>query len=100
MESASLRGLAAPKGLPVDVREKLVKAVAQAATDPGYLKQAALLFAPVRYLAPAAYEKELLSTEKDLLEFAEAPSPASRLSCQIKFSSELDGLVVRIPEHQ
>lgn len=68
MESASLRGLAAPKGLPVDVREKLVKAVGQAAADPGYLKQAALLFAPVRYLAPAAYEKELLSTEKDLLE--------------------------------
>jgi ferredoxin, 2Fe-2S len=38
--------------------------------------------------------------EKDMLEFAEAPSPTSRLSCQIKFSSELDGLVVRIPEHQ
>jgi tripartite-type tricarboxylate transporter receptor subunit TctC len=68
MESASLRGLAAPKGLPADIREKLVKAVAQAAADPGYLKQAALLFAPVRYLAPVAYEKELLSTEKDLLE--------------------------------
>ena len=28
MESASLRGLAAPKGLPADIREKLVKAVA------------------------------------------------------------------------
>jgi tripartite-type tricarboxylate transporter receptor subunit TctC len=68
LESASLRGLAAPKGLPADVREKLVKAVAQAAADPGYLKQAALLFAPVRYLAPAAYEKELVATEKDLLE--------------------------------
>jgi tripartite-type tricarboxylate transporter receptor subunit TctC len=68
IESASLRGLAAPKGLPVEVREKLVKAVAQAAADPGYLKQAALLFAPVRYLAPDAYEKELVSTEKDLLE--------------------------------
>jgi tripartite-type tricarboxylate transporter receptor subunit TctC len=68
MESASLRGLAAPKGLPADIREKLVKAVAQAAVDPGYLKQAALLFAPVRYLAPVAYEQELLSTEKDLLE--------------------------------
>ena len=68
MESASLRGLAAPKGLPADVREKLVKAVAQAAIDPAYLKQAAVLFAPVRYLAPDAYEKELLAGEKDLLE--------------------------------
>ena len=68
MESASLRGLAAPKGLPADVREKLVKAVAQAAIDPAYLKQAAVLFAPVRYLAPEAYEKELLAGEKDLLE--------------------------------
>ena len=68
MESASVRGLAAPKGLPADVREKLVKAVAQAAIDPAYLKQAAVLFAPVRYLAPDAYEKELLAGEKDLLE--------------------------------
>jgi tripartite-type tricarboxylate transporter receptor subunit TctC len=66
MESASLRGLAAPKGLPDNVRAKLVKAVAQAAADPAYIKQANEMFAPVRYLAPDAYRKELVSNEKDL----------------------------------
>lgn len=66
MESASLRGLAAPKGLPNDIREKLVKAVAQAAADPAYIKQAGEMFAPVRYLAPEAYRNELANTEKDL----------------------------------
>jgi tripartite-type tricarboxylate transporter receptor subunit TctC len=66
MESASLRGLAAPKGLPADVHAKLVKAVAQAAADPAYIKQASEMFAPVRYLPPDAYRKELESSEKDL----------------------------------
>lgn len=66
MESASLRGLAAPKGLPADVHAKLVKAVAQAAADPAYIKQATEMFAPVRYLAPDAYRKELETSEKDL----------------------------------
>lgn len=66
MESASLRGLAAPKGLPADVHAKLVKAVAQAAADPAYIKQASEMFAPVRYLPPDAYRKELETSEKDL----------------------------------
>ncbi len=66
IESASLRGLAAPKGLPPEVREKLVKAVAQAAADPEYIKKAGELFAPIRYLAPAEYAKELAATENML----------------------------------
>ncbi|WP_235931775.1 tripartite tricarboxylate transporter substrate binding protein [Sheuella amnicola] len=66
IEMASLRGIAAPKGLPKDVRERLVKAVAQAAADPAFLKQAADMFAPMRYLDPVAYEKEMASAEKDL----------------------------------
>ncbi len=66
MESASLRGLAAPRGLPEDVRAKLVKAVSQAAADPAYIKQAGEMFAPVRYLPPEAYRKELENSEKDL----------------------------------
>ena len=40
------------------------------------------------------------ATEKDMLEFAEQPSDNSRLSCQIKFTQALDGLVVRVPEQQ
>ncbi len=39
-------------------------------------------------------------TETDMLAFAEDPGPTSRLSCQIKFRDELDGLVVNIPESQ
>lgn len=66
IESASLRGLAAPKGLPPEIREKLVKAVAQAAADPEYIKKAGELFAPIRYLAPAEYAKELAATENML----------------------------------
>ena len=40
------------------------------------------------------------ATEKDMLEFVEEPADNSRLSCQIKFTQALDGLVVRVPEQQ
>lgn len=66
IESASLRGLAAPKGLPADIREKLVTAVAKAAADPEYIKKAGDLFAPIRYLAPKEYAVELENTDKQL----------------------------------
>jgi ferredoxin, 2Fe-2S len=38
--------------------------------------------------------------EEDMLDFAFAVQPNSRLSCQIKISDELDGLVVKTPERQ
>jgi ferredoxin, 2Fe-2S len=38
--------------------------------------------------------------EEDMLDFAYGLQPNSRLSCQIKVSEELDGLVVRTPERQ
>lgn len=38
--------------------------------------------------------------EEDMLDFAYEVRPESRLSCQIRITDELDGLVVRIPEHQ
>ncbi|MCB1472958.1 MAG: 2Fe-2S iron-sulfur cluster binding domain-containing protein [Rhodobiaceae bacterium] len=38
--------------------------------------------------------------EEDMLDFAFDVRPTSRLSCQIKISAELDGLVVRVPERQ
>lgn len=66
IESASLRGLAAPKGLPADIREKLVTAVAKAAADPEYIKKAGEMFAPIRYLAPKEYATELQNTDKQL----------------------------------
>ena len=38
--------------------------------------------------------------ELDIIEFAEDVDEYSRLSCQIKLSEELDGLVVHVPEFQ
>lgn len=38
--------------------------------------------------------------EEDMLDFASDVQPNSRLSCQIKLTDKLDGLVVRTPEHQ
>jgi len=57
IELSSLRGLAAPRGLPADVRERLVKAVAQAANDPEFQAKATSVFAPLRYLSPVDFER-------------------------------------------
>ncbi len=38
--------------------------------------------------------------EEDMLDFAFEVRPESRLSCQIRIADKLNGLVVRIPEHQ
>jgi len=38
--------------------------------------------------------------ERDMIEFANGVGPGSRLSCQIKMSDDLDGLVVRMPVSQ
>lgn len=38
--------------------------------------------------------------EEDMLDFAYDPKPTSRLSCQIKMTDDLDGLVVHVPERQ
>jgi len=38
--------------------------------------------------------------EEDMLDFAHEIKPSSRLSCQMRVSDELDGLIIRIPETQ
>ena len=38
--------------------------------------------------------------EEDMLDFGFDVRPSSRLSCQIKVTPELDGLVIRTPERQ
>src|ERR1019366_4557183 len=38
--------------------------------------------------------------EESMLDFAEQVEPNSRLSCQIKVTDALDGLIVRMPESQ
>ena len=56
IEMSSLRGLAAPRGLPPEIRERLVKAVERSVADPEFQAKSALFFAPLRYLAPAQYK--------------------------------------------
>ncbi len=38
--------------------------------------------------------------EESMLDFAENVQPSSRLSCQIKVTDALDGLIIRMPESQ
>ena len=38
--------------------------------------------------------------EESMLDFADEVQPTSRLSCQIRVTDALDGLVVRLPENQ
>ncbi|GAA0540136.1 2Fe-2S ferredoxin [Rhizomicrobium palustre] len=38
--------------------------------------------------------------EETMLDFAQEVTPRSRLSCQIKVTAELDGLVVTVPKDQ
>lgn len=45
---------------------------------------------------PAAKENEKFM----LIIAAEGPAPNSRLSCQIKVTQELDGIVIRLPKKQ
>lgn len=69
---ASLRGIAAPKNLPPAVREQLVNAVQKAAADPEFQAKAAGYFAPLRYLAPAAYAAELKEDEANFKQLWQA----------------------------
>ena len=55
------------------------------------------------YIAPDWVEKvpEKQDMEEDMLDFAYEPDPArSRLTCQIKVTDALDGLIVHMPEKQ
>ena len=63
IELSSLRGMAAPKGLPADVRDKLVNAIAAAARDPEFQAQAVKYFAPLRYLPPDEFRNVLRQAE-------------------------------------
>ncbi|MEI7931809.1 MAG: 2Fe-2S iron-sulfur cluster-binding protein [Alphaproteobacteria bacterium] len=54
------------------------------------------------YVDPAWLDKTgtRSAMEDSMLDFAENVEPNSRLSCQIKVSDALDGLIVRLPESQ
>ena len=55
------------------------------------------------FVEDAAYAAKLppkTDMEETMLDFAPEIAPTSRLSCQIKVTRELDGLVVRMPKSQ
>ena len=54
------------------------------------------------YVDPAWFAKlpAIEPMEEDMLDFAYERKENSRLSCQLKVSSALDGLTVRMPERQ
>jgi tripartite-type tricarboxylate transporter receptor subunit TctC len=56
---SSLRGVAAPKGLPAEIRERLIKALERAVADPEFQAKSLQYFAPLRYLSPAQFEATL-----------------------------------------
>ncbi|MCG5242457.1 tripartite tricarboxylate transporter substrate binding protein [Azospirillum doebereinerae] len=56
---ASLRGLAAPVGLPPEIRAKLVDAIAKAVEHPEFRQIATRAYQPLRLLPPDAYAVEL-----------------------------------------
>jgi len=56
IELSSLRGMVGPKGLPPEIRERLVKAIERSVADPEFQAKAVQFFSPLRYLAPAQYE--------------------------------------------
>ena len=66
MEFASLRGIAAPRGLPADIRERLVAAVAKSVGDPEFQAKAKEIYAPIRFLAPEEYAATLKRTDEEL----------------------------------
>lgn len=54
------------------------------------------------FVDPAWVHKtgERSPTEEAMLDFADGVAPNSRLSCQVRVTDALDGLVVRLPECQ
>jgi len=65
---SSLRGIAAPKGMPAEIRATLEKAIAMAAADPEFQAQAVKFFAPLRYLTPAQHEQVIKEADAEFRE--------------------------------
>ncbi len=63
---SSLRGVAAPKGLPADIRERLAKALELAVADPEFQAKSLQYYAPLRYLGPAQFEATLREDDQQI----------------------------------
>jgi tripartite-type tricarboxylate transporter receptor subunit TctC len=60
----SMRGLAAPAGVPREILQRLAQIARQALADPEFVAGAAQLQLPLRYLDPDAYRAELKQMEE------------------------------------
>ncbi len=66
MELSAMRGMAAPKGLPAEVSERLVGAIQKAAADPEFLEKARnQLLQPINYNSPDEFGRRLQALEGD-----------------------------------
>lgn len=61
----AMRGIAAPRGLPDDVRQVLVDAITAAAADPEFQAKAKATYQPLRILGPDAFADELTAMDRD-----------------------------------
>jgi len=64
--AGSMRGLAAPKGIPADVMAKLSNATQKCSVDPEFLDRAEKTFQPLRYLAHDDYVKSLRQVDAQM----------------------------------
>lgn len=64
--AGSMRGLAAPKGIPADAMTKLSHAVQQCSVDPEFIDRAQKTFQPLRYLNRDDYVKNLHQVDVQL----------------------------------
>ena len=65
---------------------------------PGFAKSVPWRRSPISNTTVATGKPSAM--EESMLDFAEEVEANSRLSCQIRVSDALDGLVVRLPENQ
>jgi tripartite-type tricarboxylate transporter receptor subunit TctC len=63
IEPNSLRGTAAPKGLPEPVRERLVAAIAKVAANPEFQAKMKESYTPMRFLPPDEFAAVLQQAE-------------------------------------
>jgi len=59
VEMSSLRGIAAPKGLPAAIKQQLVQAIERAVNDSEFQQKAVQYYAPLRYLSAADFDTYL-----------------------------------------
>lgn len=61
--SSATRGIAAPKGIPAEIRTKLVDAITKAANDPEFVRMSKEGYQPLNIVGPEDYSRDLNQME-------------------------------------